>query len=100
MIQLGIHLHPPRKGMPAYRLSVSNRMLTEPFVYMAVGLIEHNVPFEARRLDEALDYLTGESDCKVNRVGFDTFYYEPSREHRKKYLPHIRWNKIEFLKWI
>jgi hypothetical protein len=98
-IQLGIHLYPPGRHRPLYRLSVSNKLLTGEFVLMAAALIKHNIPFEAFRLDEALDYLTGESYLRVNVVGLDTFFYYPSKEYRKKYLPYIQWDKIEVVEW-
>ncbi len=94
-IQLGIHLYPPRLDKPFFGISVSFIHLTDPFVDMVVNLIKHNVPFEAYHLDEALDYLTGESYIDVNITGLDSFHYYPSRENRKKYFPHIHWDKNE-----
>ena len=96
---LGVHLHPPGKHRPTFFLSNSNEFLVEVFVRMAEALMKHNIPFEASRLDEALDYLTGESYLRVNQLGLDSFYYEPSRENRKKYFPHIQWNEIKMVKW-
>jgi hypothetical protein len=98
-IHLGIHLFPPDQNQPSYRLSVSNKLLTGPFVRMAFALVKHNVPFEAFRLEEGLDYLTGESFADVNVIGLDTFHYYPSRENRKKYFPHIQWDEIEVVNW-
>jgi hypothetical protein len=98
-IQLGIHLFPPDKHQPSYRLSVSNKLLTEQFVRMAYTLVMHNIPCEAFRLEEGLDYLTGESFVDVNVLGLDTFHYYPSRENREKYSPHIQWDEIEVVKW-
>lgn len=96
---LGIHLHPPDRNQPFFRLSNSNKLLIEEFVRMAVNLVKFNIPFEARSLDEALDYLTGESYVNVNVTSLDSFFYEPSRENRRKYFPHIQWDKIEVVKW-
>lgn len=96
---LGVHLHPPGKHRSSFSLSNSNELLVEVFVCMAEALMKHNIPFEASRLDEALDYLTGESYLRVNQVGLDSFCYEPSRENRKKYFPHILWDEIKIVKW-
>jgi hypothetical protein len=98
-IELGIHLYPPRLDKPCFGISVSYIHLTAPFVDMVGNLIKHNVPFEAYQLDEALDYLTGESFIDVNIIGLDSFHYYPSRENRKKYYPHIQWDKIEVVKF-
>ncbi|MCP5047740.1 MAG: hypothetical protein GY940_11255, partial [bacterium] len=97
----GIYLYPPDKDDSFFRLSIADPFYNREFVRMAAALVEHNIPFETRGLDEALEYLTGESDMEGNTGSMrnPTFQYETSRENRKQYFPHIRWDKIQALKW-
>lgn len=97
----GIYLDPPDKDHSFYRLSVDDPFYNREFVQMAAALVEHNVPFEAHGLDRVLEYLTGESDMEVNTMGIrePSFQYETSRENRKRYFPHIRWDELQVLKW-
>ncbi len=97
----GIYLDPPDEKHTFFRLSVADPFYNGEFVRMAAAMVEHNIPFEAYGLAEALEYLTGESDMEVNTMGIrePSFQYETSRENRKKYFPHIRWDEIQALKW-
>jgi hypothetical protein len=97
----GIYLYPPEKDDCFFRLSVADPFYNLEFVRMAAALVEHHVPFKADGLDEALEYLTGESDMEVNTGSMrnPTFQYKTSRENRKQYFPHIRWDEVQVLKW-
>ncbi len=98
-IKSGIHLYPPEKEHPFYRLSAIIDIHVEHFIRMVTNLVKHNVPFETYCLKDALDYLTGESLVDVNGRGYESFHYLPSREYREKYFPHIQWNEIKVLKY-
>jgi hypothetical protein len=97
----GIYLYPPDRDHSFYRLSVDDPFYNREFVHMAAALVEHNIPFETSGLDRVLEYLTGESDMEVNTMGIrePSFKYETSRENRKRYFPHIRWDELQVLKW-
>ena len=97
----GIHLYPPDSYSPHYFLGVTNYSYAEAFIHMAKSLIKERVPFNAKDLEEVLNYLAGEIYFSVNSSGniFHTFYYEPSKEHKEKYFRHVQWDKIEAPKW-
>jgi len=96
----GIYLYPPEAD-DFFRLSVADPYYNGEFVKMATALMEHNIPFETRGLDEALKYLTGDNDMEVNTGSMrnPTFKYETSKLNRKLFLPHIRWDPVQSLKW-
>lgn len=97
----GIYLYPPENEDTFFRLSVDDHFYYPEFARMAAALVEHNIPFKAGSLDDVLEYLTGESDMEVNTGSMrnPTFRYETSRENRKQYFRHIRWDEIQVLKW-
>jgi len=97
----GIYLYPPEKQDCFFRLSIADPFYNREFVRMAATLVEHQIPFKADGLDEALEYLTGESDMEVNTGSMrePTFTYKTSRENRKQYFRHIRWDEVQVLKW-
>lgn len=95
----GIMLYPPDKDCSAYRLSVHDPFYKNELVKMAGALIEHEIPFEAPGLEEALEYVSGESFVGVNTMHEDAFRYDASPGHREKYFPHIQWDEIEVLQW-
>ncbi|MCP5045988.1 MAG: hypothetical protein GY940_02380, partial [bacterium] len=97
----GIYLYPPEKDDHFYRLSIADHFYYEAYVRMAVALMEHNIPFEAYSLEQALEYVTGESEVEVNTGSMrnPTFSYETSRENRKNYFHHIQWDHIQALEW-
>ena len=97
----GIYLYPPEKEDHFFRLSVADPFYNREFVSMAAALVEHQIPFKADGLDKALEYITGESDMEVNTGSMrePTFSYKTSKENRKQYFPHIRWDEIPVLKW-
>jgi hypothetical protein len=95
----GIMLYPPEKDHPFYRLSIQDPFYNKKYVHMAYSLIENNIPFQAHSMEDALEYIAGEAYVGVNVMEEDAFQYKPSREYKKKYLPHIQWDEIEVVKW-
>jgi hypothetical protein len=66
---------------------------------MVNALIKSEIPFQAGDLEEVLNYLCGDTDFTVNDYGEHSFMYIPSREYKKKYYPHIRWDTLDIPKW-
>jgi hypothetical protein len=95
----GIILYPPDKDCSAYRLSVYDPFYNNEFVKMASALIDHEIPFNAPGLEEALEYVAGEGFVGVNTMHEDAFRYDASPEHQEKYFPYIQWDEIEVLQW-
>ena len=95
----GIHLYPPTKETPYFRLRVTDYMYAESFIKMVGALIENEIPFQALHLEEVLNYLAGETHFRVNEYSKHTFFYIPSKEYKKLYFKHIEWDKLETPKW-
>lgn len=95
----GIYLYPPDDEHSFYRISIADPFYNEEYVRMAVALIEHEIPFEAYGLDDALGYITGENYVDVNTMSMDSFRYKNSEEEKKKYFAYIEWDPIQTLKW-
>ncbi|MCU0286615.1 MAG: hypothetical protein MUF15_09465 [Acidobacteria bacterium] len=95
----GILLYPPGKDYSAYRLSVYDPFYNKEFVKMASALIDHEIPFDAPGLEEALEYVAGEGFIGVNTMDEDAFRYDASPEQQEKYFSHIQWDEIAVLQW-
>lgn len=95
----GIHLYPPREELPRYALRVTNYAYARDFLKMIDSLIRAEVPFEAGKLSEVLDFLAGETYFVVNEYDEHRFLYTPSKEYKKEYFAHIEWNEIKVARW-
>ena len=95
----GIHLYPPNDSSPLYGLRVTNYRYARDFLKMVCVLIKKQVPFEVGRLEDVLDFLTGDTYFTVNKMDEHHFIYIPSREYKQKYFPHIEWDDIKVVKW-
>ncbi len=95
----GIHLYPPRDLSPHYGLRVTNYAYAWDFLKMVNALISAEVPFEAGKLSDVLDYLAGETYFTVNEYDEHRFLYVPSKEYKKDYFPHIKWDEIKVVGW-
>ncbi len=96
--QHGIHLYPPNSN-PYYNLRVTNYAYAWDFIKMAIQLIKAEIPFEAGKIEEVLDFLAGDTYFTVNKRGDNNFDYRLSREYKKKYFPYIEWDEIRVVKW-
>ncbi len=94
----GIHLYPPDSS-PHYILQVTNYAYARDYLNMVNALIDKEVPFKARDLEEVVHYLAGETYFKVNEYDEHSFCYIPSREYRKIYFPHIEWDELKVPLW-
>lgn len=90
----GIHLYPPRKETKKYALRVTNYAYARDYVKMADALMKKEIAFQPMDFQEVLDYLSGETLFKVNEYDEHSFDYIPSREYRKKYFKHIKWDEL------
>lgn len=95
----GIHLYPPSKEANFYTPTLTNYAYAPKFIKIIETLSKLQIPFRAKELEKALDYLTGESYFTVNEHDEHCFFYMPSKEHKKKYFKHIEWDEIKALKW-
>jgi hypothetical protein len=95
----GVHLYSPYEERPYYLLQVTNYAYARDFIKMASSLIKNEVPFEARKLNEVIEYLSGESYFTVNEYGEHVFYYIPSKEYKDSYFRYIEWDKIAVPEW-
>jgi len=92
----GIHLFPPDLNRPYFTLRVTNYMYASVFLEMIKKLIKSKVPFNAEKLDNVLDYLSGESYFIVNAYAKHCFFYS---YQDRKLLRHIEWDKPEIVRW-
>ena len=96
MIDHGIHLFPPSPDHPYFILRVSNYMYAMAFLKMIKALITNDIPFEAHKFENVLDYLSGESYFTVNTYDDDSVVYDPAD---RKLSKHIEWDEPNMLKW-
>lgn len=96
----GIELYPPSRDKPYYTIWVDNHAHATAFVKMVEALIECGVPFEARELENVLDYLAGETYFTVNEYKEHMFHYIPSEEYKRRYFHKIEWEKPKAPRWI
>lgn len=95
----GIHLYPPREDHLYYSLRVTNLGYAPDFIKMVRALIGHGVSFQANDLAEVVEYLSGETDFKVNEWGDSMFHYKPSLEYKRKYFKHVEWEELKLPRW-
>lgn len=95
----GIHLYPPNEQSRCYNLRVTNYAYAWDFLEMVNTLIKMEIPFNAGKLDDVLDYLAGDTYFTVNRMDEHHFRYIYSRKYKQKYFPHIQWDEINIVKW-
>lgn len=95
----GIHLYPPYEGNPYYSLQVTNYAYARDFIKMVKDLIKKKIPFQAIKLNEVVNYLSGETYFIVNDYSEHVFYYIPSKKYKDLYFRYIEWDKIETPKW-
>lgn len=97
----GIHLTPPDAhwDRPFYSLQVTNYAYAEDFIRMAKALVKEEIPFQARDLEEVVNYLSGETYFTVNQYDEHMFRYFPSQEYKKKYFHHIKWEELKVPRW-
>lgn len=95
----GIHLYPPNGSSPYYGLVVTNYGHAKDFLKMLCILIKRQVPFQVGRLEDVIDFLTGDTYFAVNKIDGYSFIYIPSREYKQKYFPYIEWDEIKVVKW-
>lgn len=88
----GIHLYPPDTYSSYYSLYVTNYAYVWDFIKMII-------PFQTKDLNDVLDYLTGDSYFSVNSYDDHFFHYIPSREYKKLYFNHIKWDEIKVPTW-
>ena len=94
----GIDLFPPGlyEDRSYYVLRVTNYAYATPFIEMVKALIRNRVPFRAHRLEEVLDYMSGDSYFGVNTHAEHGISY--FSEYRK-ILKHIEWDEPEMVRW-
>ena len=95
----GIHLYPPHSSASCYSLHVTNYAYAWEFIEMVKFLIKKEIPFQARELNDVLNYLAGEAYFIVNDYDEHFFHYIPSKEHKKLYFKHIHWDDITVPEW-
>ena len=95
----GIHLYPPNDSSPHYDLRVTNYSYAQDFLKMVCALIQRQIPFDAGKLDDVLDFLAGDTYFTVNKMDEHHFMYMQSREYKQKYFSHIEWDEIKVVKW-
>lgn len=97
----GIHLYPPDVdyGKPRYSLRVTNYAYAPDFIRMAKALIKNRIPFQARDLQDVLDFLSGEKYWTVNDYDDLRFLYIPSREYKNLYFKHIEWKELKIVRF-
>ncbi len=97
----GIHLYPPAPdyGKPYYTIQVTNYAYAKDFIKMVKALIEKEIPFQARDLEEVVNYLSGETYFRVNEFSEHMFHYIPSREYKRLYFRRIEWDTLKVPKW-
>lgn len=95
----GIHLYPPSDSRQFYLIHVTNYAYARDFIKMVKALIRSETPFQAGDIEEVLDYLSGDTDFTVNDYDEHSFNYIPSKEYKKRYYPHIRWDALDIPKW-
>ena len=98
----GIHLYPPEvrsREEPCYILSVTNYAYARDFIKMVKALIKKEIPFQARDLEEVVNYLSGETYFRVNEFSEHMLHYIPSQEYKRLYFRHIEWDELKVPRW-
>ena len=91
----GIHLYPPCKEYPWFKIRVTNYAYAWDFLKMVKALIKNKVPFKAHELEEVLNFLAGETYFRVNEYDEHFVFYDLCKDKRK----YIEWDKIELPKF-
>jgi hypothetical protein len=95
----GINLYPPDKDSPYFMLRVTNYDYGKDFIAMVCALIQKDIAFIAKDINDVLDYLVGDTYFSVNKYDEHNFYYDHSNEKEKEYFLHIDWDEIKVVKW-
>jgi len=93
----GIHLYPPSKEEPWFKLRVTNYAYAWDYLKMVEALMKNRIPFEALRIEEVLKFLAGETYFRVNEYSEHFIFYSP--ELWKDIRKYIEWDPLELPKW-
>lgn len=95
---IGISLFPPYLSEKMkYGIKVSTDSFSGYYLKMVEELIKNNIPFTAWRLNDILDYMSGETYFGVNQGSQRYITYFDDKSDKKKYFKHIIWDKLKFL---
>ncbi|RLG16612.1 hypothetical protein DRN69_00435 [Candidatus Pacearchaeota archaeon] len=91
----GIHLYPPSKDNPWFKIYVTNYAYAWDFLKMVMALIKNKISFKAPELEKVLKFLAGETYFRVNEYDEHFVFYHSCKDKRK----FIEWDKIELPKF-